>query len=122
MEGFSKIAYKGKEILYADYSSFGFDKEKTLQLISGFANEYMKCPPKSALALVNVANLHFDTDIINALKENQDKTVPYQKKVAIIGMKGLQKVAYNFIITLTQRDSVKILNSENEAKEWLVSD
>lgn len=122
MEGFSKIAYKGKEILYADYSQFGFDKEKTLQLINGLAEEYAKCPPKSALALINVANLHFDTDIINALKENQEKSISYQKKVAVIGMKGLQKVAYNFIVSLTQRDLVKVLDNETEAKEWLVSD
>lgn len=122
MEGLSKIAYKGKEIFYVDYSKFGMDKEKTINLILGAAEEYMKYPLKSVLAITNVANLHFDTDIVNAFKISQEKTAPYQKKIAIIGMKGLQKVAYNFIVSLTQRDLVKVMDSLEEAKDWVTSD
>ena len=48
--------------------------------------------------------------------------MPYEKRVAVIGMKGLQKVAYNFIVSLTQKDLVKAFDSELEAKEWLVKD
>ncbi len=120
MEGLSKISYQGKEIIYVDYSSFGFDKEKALKLINASTEEYMKHPAKSVLALVNVSNLHFDSDIINLMKQTKEKTIPYEKKIAIIGMKGLQKVAYNFVTSLTQRDVVKVLDTELEAKEWLV--
>jgi hypothetical protein len=123
MEGFSKIAYKGKEIFCIDYSSFGFNKEKALQLLRGATEYYVsnQLPPNSVLALVNVSGLHFDNDVINAFKEEKEKTDPYDKKIAILGMKGLQKVAYNFIISLTKRDSVKLFDIEQEAKEWLVS-
>lgn len=122
MEGFSKIAYKGKDIFYVDYSSIGMDKEKVLKLIFGAADEYMKYPLKSVLAITNVASLHFDTEIVDAFKKSQEKTAPYQKKIAIIGMKGLQKVAYNFIVSLTQRNVVKVLDSLEEAKEWVVEE
>lgn len=122
MEGLSKIAYKGKEILYVDYSAIGSEKEKAKQLILASTEEYMKYPPKSVLALVNVENLHFDSEIVDLMKTTKEKTVPYEKKIAIIGMKGLQKVAYNFVISLTQRDKVKTFNTAEEAKEWLSND
>lgn len=124
MEGFSKIAYKGKEIYYVDYSSFGFDKEKALKLLRSIPDLYkqLQVPPHSVLALVNISGLHFDTDVINAFNEERPKTVEYEKKVAVIGMKGLQKVAYNFIVSLTQRNLVKAFDSELDAKEWLVSE
>lgn len=124
MEGFSKIAYKGKEIFYVDYSSFGFDVEKALNLIKHATEEYVRLqlPPKSVLAIVNISNLHFDTAVINAFKDEKAKTAYYEKKVAIIGMKGLQKVAYTFIVNLTQRDTVKVFDELSDAKEWLVND
>jgi len=122
MEGFSVISYKNKQIFCIDYSSIGTDKNKVLQLLDWVAAEYKKQPPKSILALTNVDNLHFDSQIIDLFKKQRERVSPYEKKVAVIGMKGLQKVAYNFIITLTQKDLVKAFDSELEAKEWLVKD
>ena len=124
MEGFSKIAYKGKEIYCFNYSSYGFDKEKALQLLRSIPDLYkqQQIPPHSVLALTNISGLHFDTEVINAFSDERPKTADYEKKVAVVGMKGLQKVAYNFIISLTQRNLVKTFDSELDAKEWLVSE
>jgi hypothetical protein len=124
MEGLSTITYKNKQIYYIDYSGIGESKEKVMQLLTGVVDEYVskKLPPKSVLAITNVTNLHFDSDIINVFKTQREKSLPFEKKVAVVGMKGLQKVAYNFIVTLTQKDLVKAFDSELEAKEWLVSD
>ena len=122
MEGFSIITHKNKQIFCIDYSGIGNAKEKVLQLLEWVAVEYKKQPPKSILALTNVENLHFDSQIIDAFKKGRDQTTPYEKRVAVIGMKGIQKVAYNFIISLTQKDLVKAFDSEVEAKEWLVKD
>lgn len=124
MEGFSIITYKNKQIYCIDYSNVGESKEKVIQLLNGAIDEYVskKLPPKSVLSLTNVTNLHFDSDIISAFKSQREKSTPYEKRVAVIGMKGLQKVAYNFIITLTQKDLVKAFDTEMEAKEWLVND
>jgi hypothetical protein len=124
MEGISKIYYKNKTIYYIDYSAVENSKEKTLELLKGITEEYKRqqLPPKSVLALTNIANRQFDMDILNAFKAERERTSPYEKKVAVIGMSGLQKVAYNFIVSLTQKDLVKAFNTEIEAKEWLVSD
>lgn len=122
MEGLSKIIYKGKEIIYVDYSNFKLDKMKTFNLVFNCANEYMKYPLKSVLAIVNLTNLYFDTDIIDAFKMTQEQTTPHQKRVALIGIKGLQLLAYNYIVHLNYRDKVRIFNNISEAKEWLVLD
>ena len=120
MDGLSKITYKGKEIIYVDYSGFKFDKTKTFNLVYGAANEYMKYPSNSVLAIVNLTNLYFDNDIINAFKVTQEATVPYEKKIALIGIKGLQVLAYKYIIHEKSRDMVKFFNNVLVAKEWLV--
>lgn len=122
MDGLSKITYKGKEIIYIDYSGFKFDKTKTLSLIYSSANEYMKYPFKSVLAIVNLANLYFDNDIINAFKATQEATALQERKVALIGLKGLQTLGYNHIIPFICRDWVRVFNNISEAKEWLVQD
>jgi hypothetical protein len=122
MEGLSNIVYKNKKIIYVDYSNIGDSKEKVTALIKGSTVEYKKNPPKSVLALVNVQNTKFDMDILNIMKSTKEETVPFEKKVAIIGLNGLQKVAYNFIVSLTQKESVRAFNTDLEAKEWLVSD
>ncbi|NLW46566.1 MAG: hypothetical protein GXY86_04410 [Firmicutes bacterium] len=122
MDGLSKITYKGKEIIYVDYSGFKFDKIKTFNLVYGSANEYMKYPFKSVLAIVNLTNLYFDNDIINAFKVTQEAATYHEKKVALIGIKGLQVLAYNYIIHMKYRDMVKVFNNISDAKEWLVSD
>lgn len=122
METISKISYKTKVIIYCDYSSVGKSKEQTLKLINGIIDEYKKYPLKSVLALINVTNLHFDMDILNLFKESQAKSAPYAKKEAIVGINGLQKVAYNFIAGMTNNKTMKAFDTELEAKEWLAAD
>ncbi len=52
----------------------------------------IKQPLNSVLALVNVANLDFDMEILKRLKENLQQTKPYDKKTALIW--------YSFSITI----------------------
>ncbi len=122
IDGLSKITYKDKEIIYVDYSSFRLDKEKTFKLIYGSADEYLKHPLESVLALVNLTNLYFDNEIINAFKTAQEETIANEKKVALIGLKGLQILAYNYVINMKNRDKVRVFENISEAREWLVND
>jgi hypothetical protein len=124
MEGLSLFTYKDKEIYYINYSCLGNSKEKVLQLIEEAGEEYNSkhLPPKSVLALTNVDNLPFDMEIVNAFKEQRHKVAPYEKKVALIGLKGIQTIAYRYIISFTQHSVVRLFDFESEAKEWLVKD
>lgn len=122
MKEFFVITYKDRKIHYIDYSNFGSSKEKTLQLLKYSIGECKKLEPKSSLTLINVVNLSFDMDIINAFRDSIGDTFPYVKKLAVIGLNGLQKVVYNFITNLSQKYLIKAFETELEAKEWLISD
>lgn len=122
-EGFSTITYQNKTILYFDFSVLGKSKEKTLQLINSVGVEYQKYTLNSVLALFNCTDLYFDMDVLNNFKEVRTNYCKYEKKVAGIGITGLLKTGYNFVVGLTNRDSpVKIFDSEIEAKKWLIGE
>lgn len=121
VEGFSKITYKGKEIYYIDYSGLSKDKEKTIELIRHVTDVYEHLPKNSVLEIVKAENFLFDMSVLNIFKEEGAKTAPYEKKVAVIGVKSLPRAAYNFIVGLS-RSNYKILDSLEQAKEWLVAD
>lgn len=121
MEGFSTIIYNEKQIIYLDFSSFIDDKEKAKELIKGATVEYTKYPLNSVLVLVNVTNLRFNSEVMNIFKEEQDKSAPFEKKVAVFGMNSLQRIAYNFV-TRSNGDAVKSFDTELEAKNWLASE
>ncbi|MCL6589855.1 MAG: hypothetical protein K6U80_07875 [Firmicutes bacterium] len=121
VEGLSYIDYKGKKILYINYQPLNNDKAKVYKLIEGCAAEELRQPDKSVLALTNVEGFHFDMDVLKKFKESVAKTKIKEKKVALIGVKGLLKVAYNFVVSLTD-PTTKVFDTEAEAKEWLVAD
>jgi hypothetical protein len=122
MEKVPRINYKGKEIVFVNYAPIGKDKDKVLELMSCMDKTYMESPEHSVLALVNVENMMFDMDILKKFKESQGITEKYQKKVALVGVKGLLKAGYNFVIGLTSNRTTKAFDSEIEAKEWLTAD
>ena len=121
--GLSTIIYKNRIIYFIDYSIFQSNKkEKTLQLLKIAGDEWVTKPPNSVLSIINVTNFYFDLEVLNAFKVSIIRTVPNEKRMAIIGVNGLVKVAYNFVIGLTNDSKVKAFDSELEAKEWLISD
>ena len=124
MEGLSMITYQDKKIYYFDYSKVGNSKDKVLQLLQGALEEYTgnHLPPKSVLAITNVENLAFDMEIVNRFKEQRYKLAPYEKKVAIIGLKGIQMIAFRYIVSFTQHNMIQLFDTEADAKEWLVKD
>lgn len=125
VEGFSKITHKGKTLFYHDYSGFAKDKatqkEKTIKLRKAVTAEYTNQPPLSVLTLVNVENFYFDMDVLKAFKEEVAIEDKYERKSAIIGVKGLVKTAYNFVVGFAST-KVKLFDSLEEAKDWLVKD
>ena len=121
MSAIRSTLYKGKEIIVIDFSEAGADKEKTLSIIAQVFPVLSVRPKNSVLTLTNVSGVRFDKEILDAFKESVLQVRPYQKKAAVIGIKGIQKVAYSFVTMMTS-DITKAFDSELEAKEWLVAD
>ncbi len=122
MEGLSIITHKSKQIVYVNHSIHAKSKEKVMELMEAGLTEYKKNPLNSVITLINVTDVHFDTELMNAFKEGQEKSAPYEKKVAVIGLNPLQKIVYNFITSLHKESQIKAFVTEQEAKEWLVAD
>lgn len=120
VKGLSIIDYKGKKIIYADYSILG-NKDEALALLEELKAQYMKEPLNSVLGMTNVQNLKFDMEVLNKMKSGEKETTPRVKKVAIVGVKGLLKAGYNFVIGLSN-SPYKIFDTVEEAKEWLASE
>lgn len=125
MVGFSKINHKAKTIFYVDYSSFANDKAtqkmKTIELRKYVTSEYLKEMKKTVLSIINLSNMYFDMEVIKVFKEEGDRTAPYEKKTAVIGISGLVKTGYNFVVGITNKN-YRVFDSESEAKEWLVNE
>jgi len=120
MEGYSEITYKEKTICYSNYSIYANQKEKMMELLKFEESQWVKHPQNSILALINVTNISFDMETLNKFKENIARTAPYEKKMALVGITGLLKTAYNFVFGLTPNQKEKAFDTEEEALEWLV--
>jgi len=123
MEGFSEIIYKNKAIFYTNFSIYKADpdyKQKILDLLKFSDTESLKKPLNSVLALVNISNVKYDMNILHHFKESMNKTAPYGKKLAVLGVNGLLKSGYNFVVGLTPNLKRKAFDTEQEALEWLV--
>lgn len=121
MDQIKIMTYKNKEFFYVDYTGIANSKEKIIQLIIESGEEYRKKPLNSVLALVNVGNARFDSEVLRIFKESQDKSEPYEKRVAVIGLDTLKRIAYNFIAG-SNKSFIRAFETEEEAKEWLVQD
>lgn len=121
MEGISTIIYHGKQIYIVDFTNFK-KREETARLIEALGDEYTKNPLNSVLVLIDITNAFFHFDTFKNFKKLEEKYGQYEKKVAIIGLKGLRKTGLNSIAGLNKKDSLKPFDSEQEAKEWLVND
>ena len=122
MEGISISTFQKKKIYVVSFAYSGNSKEETVSTIIAAEEEFSKNPSNSVLALINVSNAFFHFNTLKAFKDFQEKTDPYIKKVAIVGLVGLQKVGFNTVSRSNHKGSVKVFDSEQEAKEWLIEE
>jgi hypothetical protein len=121
MEGISTTVYQEKSIYMIDFSHYGESKEDTVGMIRAIGDEFRRNPINSVLALIDVTHAFFHFEILKAFSQLQERYGQYQKKVAVIGLKGLKKAGFNRAVG-SRKDVVKAFDSEQEAKAWLVSD
>ena len=121
MDRIGKISYKDKEIIYIDFSKLTSVKDvgTILEVLHAVPNVLASIGEKSALTLTNVEGLFFNREVLSAFKENQTQISPYLKKAAVVGIHGLQKIAYDALLAITQDHNMKNFNTDVAAKDWL---
>lgn len=112
------IEYKGKKITSLDFSSC--DKKLIPDLIEEAEALVKTQPLNSVLTLTDLTDFRFDAKMIELFKELTAHNKPYVKAGAIIGIKGLQKVAYDAVMRFSNRN-IPLFSDRQEALEWLIN-
>jgi hypothetical protein len=111
------LNHKGKTIVYIDFST-AKNKQKILDIIEEAKKTIKRNPLNSVLTLTDFTNLRFDSEIVRAIQSYAEENKPYVKAAALVGIIGLQKVVYNVISRITQRE-LPIYADKQEALDWL---
>jgi hypothetical protein len=111
------LTYKGKRILLIDFSHL--KAEQVLLVIDEAKGVIARQPERSVLTLTDLTEMHFDENIMAALKEYVTHNKPYVKAGAVVGAKGLLAVVKMGV----ERASLRKLtdfDSRAAAQEWLI--
>lgn len=106
-----------KEIMVFDFTN------KTVEQIIADIEEAKKHvstrPFASILALTDLTGMRFNSRVTEAFKGFTTHNKPYIKSSAIIGIQGLQKIAYQAVMAFSKRN-IPIFKTRAEALDWLV--
>ena len=113
------IEQEGRNILFADLSGIR-DRATALHAIEAVKRLVTDQPQRSVLTLTTVAGSIFDAEIVQALKELAVHNKPFVRAAALVGLSGLQRVAYAAVMLWSGR-KLPVFGSMDEAKRWLVA-
>ena len=122
MAAVTKVTYKGKEIVYIDYTQCA-SSEEMIEAINE-AKELVKKENKDYLQLSNISGATITPDFLIAAKNAAKYNPKLAKKRAIVGLdKPAQKLFLKVYNTaLGSLNELKSFDSIEEAKEWLVDE
>ncbi|MDB4948656.1 MAG: hypothetical protein JWM27_1305 [Gemmatimonadetes bacterium] len=118
MERTRFIEHRGKKILLLDYSGIK-NPADALREIELSKAEVVKHAPKSLRVLTDTTDAHYDSTVVQALKELAAHDEPYVIASAVVGVSGLKKVVLTGV-NLFSRRKITMFNTRPEALEWLV--
>ena len=118
MDNNKTINYKGKRIYYMDFSNLK-KQEDILQVINESASYIRRQPLNSVIALTNIENMFFNSNIRGNFLTFLKKNKPHIKRSAIIGMSSIQRFLVNGLMAATGRD-VRSFENETLAKDYII--
>jgi hypothetical protein len=119
MERVAFTTYKGKKILVEDFTAMKgspefFDQLKYAQ------NTIAAEPAKSVLAVFDVTNTHYNTEMLSAVKDFTKANSPFVKAAAVVGIEGLLKIALTAVGTASGRPFITFPDRQ-AAMDWLAA-
>jgi hypothetical protein len=111
------IDYKGKEIIYLDFSDCNVNE--VFEIIE-MAKKIIRAQPlNSVLTLTNVSGTKYNREVIQVMKEFANDNKPFVKAGAVVGIDGLKKVVYDAITRFSERN-LPAFDDNEKAKDWLI--
>lgn len=117
--GYEWIEYKGKKILYVDYSACK-TKEEMLAQLEIMADVFDKSGG-NVLSLTNFTGNYGSKEFMERAKELADVFRRNRKKSAVLGIVGAKKVLLQ-AYTLLTRDNMMPFDSREKALEYLIKE
>jgi hypothetical protein len=114
------IEHKNKKILYMDIASQ--TTAEFIDIVNRIKLIVAREPYDSVLCLVDGKGGRFNSEISQITKEFAKQYEPHTKKIAIIGLDGLQKVVFNAVVFFTGSKKIFLKTSKEEALAWLVEE
>ncbi|MCV9385403.1 hypothetical protein [Reichenbachiella ulvae] len=119
MSGFSKINYKGKEIIYLDYR--GASEEQMIEYLCA-AEETILEEQKPFMTLTNIYDAYATKGYLSRAQELGRKTQHLSIAGAIVGVTGGKLVLLKvFNRMFAKGEGLKPFDTEEEALDYLVS-
>jgi len=111
------IDYKGKEIIYLDFSDCNVSE--VFEIIE-IAKKIIRVQPlNSVLTLTNVSGTKYNREVIQAMKEFANDNKPFVKAGAVVGIDGLKRIVYDAITRFSERN-LPAFDDNKKAKDWLI--
>ena len=110
------MTHKGKRILLIDFSHLG--PAEIPAVIAEARRVIDQQPEKSVLTLTDLTGMHFNSEIMDAIKAYAAQNKPHVKAAAVVGMEGLLEVLVHGVERTAER-SLFNFKSRAEAQEWL---
>jgi hypothetical protein len=111
------ISYKGKSIVYLDFTNMK-DKDEIMKLESDGANYIRSQQLNSVYTLTNMEGMFFNNELKKYFEDIAKGNTPYVKAGVVVGMTGLISIMYNAFVTVTGR-AIKSCKSKDEGLEYL---
>jgi hypothetical protein len=112
------VNFKGKEILYLDFS--GCKTDEVFPVIEQAKAVIRTRPEQSLLTLTNVTDTRFDETVSQRMKEFTTHNKPFVKAAAVVGVVGIKKILFEAIMLFSNR-KLHAFETVEQAKDWLAS-
>lgn len=115
------LQHRGERVLLADYSNLSAAQaEQTLGEMAAVQQLIEREAKGSVRYLLDVTGMAFDKRVVAAFKEYGERSRPYFRASAIVGLSGLQLVVYRTVTRLVGIH-MPAFGTRQEALDWLAA-
>lgn len=120
--GASFIEHKGKMIYYVDYSNIKTNEEflATIKQTNAFREKTKAEGKRNLLMLVDLTGSFVYGEVLEEIKKAGKLTKELTAREAVVGITGGKKILLRIFQTITQMN-IRVFDTVEEAKDWLVS-
>jgi predicted transposase YdaD len=117
------VEHKGKMIYYVDYSNIKTNDEflAVIKQTNAFREKIKAEGKNNLLMLVDLSGSFVYGEVLEEIKKAGKYTKEITAREAVVGITGGKKILLKIVQTITQMN-LRVFDTLEEAKDWLVSE